>query len=491
MQAILVIAAILLFSFFDPFNIFGSKKKTLKDTPISVTSIREIGELITAEYYGEVLGSLTEINTERLDSNINVLGDLNENFAVAMAEMRKQDFGTGLFKKRRIKNYFDTNYAEIRNDPYFRYLMDYLEEKFNLNNERQVLEHFYDDKNYKGDDISAAVLNDLPKKTKKVFIADKNLLKKQIVMLGRGSVKAGYKFDNFNESNFKYSSASNIIYFIGLKPEILACNINPWFIPEKKVKGFEIILYTRKASDPKYVAEVKEKCVEELRESAMKQDILAKAEINARENLKSFFSLLLGNPVNDVVFLNSKMQVYLSELKLDGKIINNELSVIDSMITEFGDSTAKDSLYDFMDSVRAMPFEFNHKKDTLTCFSSLVNKITDDGEVDSVEYANLKLIGDRVKLTDSLKSTGSIKLSDSINKPYSKFERYFIAKEDSANSAKIDSIRKWAFNRALRIIFENSSKLSISPNTKLVYSKELENDSLINKELDSLKVRGL
>src|SRR3954452_22724098 len=89
-QAILVVAAVLLFSFFDPFNIFGSRKKTLKDTPTSVTSIKQIGELITAEYYGEVLGSLKEVNIEHLDSNINALDELNGNFAQAMADMRKK-----------------------------------------------------------------------------------------------------------------------------------------------------------------------------------------------------------------------------------------------------------------------------------------------------------------------------------------------------------------------------------------------------------------
>jgi hypothetical protein len=471
-QAILVIAAVLLFSFFDPFNIFGSKKKTLKDTPVSVTSIREIGELITAEYYGEVLGSLKEINVEQLDSNINVLNDLNHRFADAMADMREKnlEFKGGIFtnRKRKIENYFDENYADLRNDPYFSSLMDYLEASLHLNNERQVFKYFYDNDKLTGGDISTAILKDLPKNTRQLFIADKQLLKQQIVMLGRGSVKAGYKFDNFNENNFKYITSSNIIYFIGLTPEILSCNINPWFIPEKKVKGFEIILYTGKASDPKYVAEVKDKCVEELRESAMKQEILVKAESNARENLKSFFSLLLGNPVNDVVFLNSKMQVYLYELKLDGKIINSELSVIDSIITN---STNKDSLYDFMDSVRAMPFEFNNKRDSLTCYSSLVNSITDDGVVDSVEYANLK------------------SLSNNINKPYSAFEKYFIPKKDSANSAKIDSTRKWAFNWSLNIIIENSFKLSVSPNAKLVYSKELKNESGIKEELEKLVVK--
>src|SRR3954469_14692057 len=113
--------------------------------------------------------------------------------------------------------------------------MDYLKEQHTLTTERQVFKYFYDNnEKFKEEDISREVLKDLPKDTKKVFIADKQTLKKQIVLLGRGTVKAGYKFDNFSENNFKYSSASNTIYFIGLQPEILSCHINPWFIPEKK-----------------------------------------------------------------------------------------------------------------------------------------------------------------------------------------------------------------------------------------------------------------
>ena len=61
LQIIVVIAAVLVFSWFDPFDFLAPTKRTLKNTPIQIQSIREIGELITAEYYGEVISSLKEV----------------------------------------------------------------------------------------------------------------------------------------------------------------------------------------------------------------------------------------------------------------------------------------------------------------------------------------------------------------------------------------------------------------------------------------------
>lgn len=51
-QVILVVAGVLVFAYFDPFDIFVSNKLSLIDTPAHVKKIREIGELTTAEFYG-------------------------------------------------------------------------------------------------------------------------------------------------------------------------------------------------------------------------------------------------------------------------------------------------------------------------------------------------------------------------------------------------------------------------------------------------------
>src|SRR4029077_12762079 len=46
------------FTFWDPFDIFQQSK--LKQTANLVTSVRDIGQLVTAEYFGEVISSWKE-----------------------------------------------------------------------------------------------------------------------------------------------------------------------------------------------------------------------------------------------------------------------------------------------------------------------------------------------------------------------------------------------------------------------------------------------
>ena len=48
-QIVIVVSAVILLAYFDPFGIFGSKKQQLENTPIELRSIREIGILISAD----------------------------------------------------------------------------------------------------------------------------------------------------------------------------------------------------------------------------------------------------------------------------------------------------------------------------------------------------------------------------------------------------------------------------------------------------------
>src|SRR5205085_9231397 len=175
------------------------------------------------------------------------------------------------------------------------------------------------------------------------------------------------------------------VYLIGMHAEILSCDINPWFIPEKQVKGFELILYTGKANDPKYMSQVKKQCVDKLREAANKAGILDKAEENAHDNLRSFFSLLLGDQFNDVIFMESKPEAYLNEISLDHKITESELPAIDSLLSEFNhdsSTVAKDEMKLFMDTLMKLPFYFRNNIDSLNCFSFLAYDFLQDNQID-------------------------------------------------------------------------------------------------------------
>src|SRR5882762_10514796 len=65
-QALAVVVGVFIFSFFDPFNIFNTKKLRSHDTPTIVAEIKAMGKIITAEYYGEVIKSTGEALVESI-----------------------------------------------------------------------------------------------------------------------------------------------------------------------------------------------------------------------------------------------------------------------------------------------------------------------------------------------------------------------------------------------------------------------------------------
>jgi hypothetical protein len=124
--------------------------------------------------------------------------------------------------------------------------------------------------------------------------------KSQLILLGRGKVQAGFKFNNLNERNVKVDTLHNRIVIVGIEPQLLSCDINPWFVPELGIKGFEIIDVNGKADDVAILQQVKRNCLDSLRCRALNSHILSLALTNAEQNLKQFFALLLNNPAIDV-----------------------------------------------------------------------------------------------------------------------------------------------------------------------------------------------
>ncbi len=452
LQAILVVIAVLLFSFFDPFGIFGSKKQTLVDTPITVSSIKEIGKFISAEYYGEVLSSLNEIYIEKLDSNKDVLRILDNNFREAITELRSLE--KKIKNKNKLTEYFHENYAEVTEHPFYNSYMEYLKKKYNESKEKNVLDKLVDNPKIELN-FDENLLNDLRKETRELFSVNKKTLKQQIVLLGRGWVKAGFNFEKFSPANFKYVSSSRCIYLIGMKPEILSCTINPWFIPEKKVKGFELVLYTGKANDPKLMSQVKEDCLLKLRQAALEQNILGKAEENAKQNLKTFFSLLIEGGIDNVYFADDTLDLYKSEILKDNVIKEDELSTLDSLLSKSGTGSFNSlEVKALIDSVKAKTFYFRNNVSTLTCYSSLAYKVTSDWTVDSLELLQLK------------------ELKKNIETPY-QFEDYWFGEADTL---KNDTRKKW-FDIALNDIEKNTNQLIESEKSKFVRNDKAKTKS--------------
>ena len=424
LQIVLVVAAVLLFSFFDPFGLLKSKKLNLEHTPINVKSIQEIGQLITAEYYGEVLNSLQQsrINqvmeeNDMVEYEYNAIDSLYQ-FAISEFIQDKGSFSTSTWhRKNDLYEYFYYRFSSITDNPYYQDYIKWVLELMDKKNEKQLLAYFYsgEQKAFKEfvdkKEKNANFLNEIQKITDdrlNELSADKKFRKQQIVVLGRGWVKAGIDFGKFTSNNFKYDPGSKTVHLIGLKPEILVCTINPWFIPEKQVKGFEVLLVSRKANQPKYMQIVKEETLKKLRSNAIEANILGQAMKNAEMNLKDFFSLLIPDGVDQIIFHDDFFSYFDVSMTKDS-LNPHTIRTIDSLLVKRfpTDSMEVMSLRDSLKYKRKV-----HVGDTsyaIQRFSALLTFI-DDEELSSGELVQIEKMRDEIQQALALSGKDSLKI---------------------------------------------------------------------------------
>ena len=405
LQIAIVVAAVLLFSFFDPFNLLKSKKLFLENTPVNVKSIREIGQLITAEYYGEVLNSLQQ-------SRINQVIEENETYEDDYKEIHRQyqESITELIddkesykiskwnKKNDLYEYFYYRFSSLTANPYYQDYLLWLLDKMKRKKEKQLLKYFYTDSEKaldafnKIDTILVKNIKEYTDKRLNSLSADKKFRKQQIVVLGRGWVKAGIDFGKFTNQNFKYDKEKKTIHLIGMKPEILSCTINPWFIPEKQVKGFEVILVSRKANRPKFMQIVKEETLKKLRNNALEANILQQAKKNAEVNLKDFFSLLIEDGIDDVIIHDDFFSYFDVSMSKDS-LNPGAMRSIDSLFVRrfYSDSLEVVALRDTIKKHRQI--YIGNAAYKIQRFSSLLSLIEDE-ELSSGELAKMVSIRD-------------------------------------------------------------------------------------------------
>jgi len=354
LDGLIVAALIVAFSLWDPFDFFSSDPK-LRDTPVSLRSIRDIGELITAEYYGEVIESLKESMIYDFDKEqLNVdAADLYNDLISSVILLKEQDdtIRKKLFslknrvKKRNIDRKFGRNFPEVVSHYLYKSLIDniadYNDISINTDTESAVLWHLFKKERNDLEDYLETndEINEVLKEIESYYLVQRTdslnqeKIKKQIIYVGRGWVKAGINFKNFNDKNFWYNKDRQIIYFRDFDPQILNYDINPWFIPEKKIKGFELIVATGKIKHPlEESTKVKIRCKEKLRTQAIEAGILEQAKQNARESLKHLFSVLLNTEIKDVIFTRNKYEYLYKEVARDSVIETDEAEMLALMI---------------------------------------------------------------------------------------------------------------------------------------------------------------
>jgi len=344
MDIVLVVGLILGFTFLDPFGLFMNTKT--KATANLVTGIRDIGELVTAEYYGEVISSWKEYKLTRYpsDSLIRHAENLYTGIVLALAGSNKNE----AVKRVRIFK----SVEEVENDLYQKFLAflgnRFLDKKFSkiydekeeaLKNkrEKEILEAVHKRvaraKTNLSDSMFRIFVSQVPdfvydfpdfytSVTQNHLVKGK-VRKKNIVLIGRGSVKAGFDFGTLTKDNFLLDLDRKTVHFFGFKPKVLDADINPWFIPERRVKGFELVDYSGDVNfeDAKLV---KKHCKEKLLAQARKADIIGKAEENGKEALGQFFALLLDESGIQVAFHTSPFDHDLAIIAEDSLIDMSE-----------------------------------------------------------------------------------------------------------------------------------------------------------------------
>lgn len=389
LQIVIVVAAVLAFSIFDPLGILNFKKQTLEHTPISVRSVQEIGKLISAEYYGEVLTSLQESIIAEIEESKaeeeDELKDLQDQFREGVIDMweNKGSIRFGPFKKgRKLYDLFYEDNPSLTEHPYYQTYIQKVLEKYKVRDERRLLKDFY---NYKSLEelehmLDSAIITETAfdkarKEQLEIITADRKFRKRQIVVLGRGWVKAGIDFGKFTDRNFKYDRDNRTIHLVGMKPHILISTINPWFIPGKQ-KGFEVVVITRKAKRPQYMQKVKARSLEKLRQNAIRAGIITQARINAEETLKNFFSLLIPEGVDKVIIHDDFFSYYDKSLLTD-KLSATIMESVDSLMTaRFKEDSA--SVVGMRDSLKNKQVFLQGKGYRVQRYSSRLQMVEDE-----------------------------------------------------------------------------------------------------------------
>ena len=298
-------------------NIFKKQHLMIDETPIVVKEIKEIGELTTSEFYGEVYADLNEVYAEMLDEKGDSIRRNPAKFYEDYPGLKGyladiQDFrGTELFYESESKNY------ELFLSDYYKTLEDYrlqeaeLKDKISTTNsssERKKLQR------------RLSALKDQTVEQKKTYLKRKETFnanekrfreqknnfrderkKRNLVYIGRGWVKAGVNFkDISDEEIFIDDSDSLYIHVLIPEPKILDADVNPWFVytKKKKIKGFELFIaktgsmLSRDNFTDKEINAVKHKCKEKLQEAAIEKGLLVNAKSSAQTTLGNFFHLL-------------------------------------------------------------------------------------------------------------------------------------------------------------------------------------------------------
>ena len=236
--------------FITVFWVACKQSPVLKDTVLSLKEIKEIGELVTAEYYGEVISghslllvndsampvfykSLEKIRSElalnrekigkEFDAGITAntieIGRINEKKIVLFRDRKIKKLEKKIEKKEKKKQKQQANIATKIHSEDYEASLKFVMDATGIKRKKNLLELIEKEKN------DTVIFETYKTHIKDCFVEDK----KELVYIGRGAVKVGYNLKQLDSTNIFFSENRDTVYLLDFDPYITDLDINPYF----------------------------------------------------------------------------------------------------------------------------------------------------------------------------------------------------------------------------------------------------------------------
>lgn len=249
---------------FNPFKWFFRDRLSLRPTLVELARTVEIEQLITTEYFGEVLTSLNE-----------VYADLELDIPVVYQKLHQLFSDTTGVDSTLISFY--TRTLE------YKYIHNILRPK---NVDQYLAENPF------GAFVANGFYARIQQKLK--LIKDNN----QLVYLARGKVRATFDIkDIIANVTGRYENDTLYVSLGKIQPHILS-TINPWFVHpredfEQGIPGYVVIREKNIESDFEYIRQVRLHAEKKLKNLAIEQDIVERAAVSLKRTLAWLLSLVV------------------------------------------------------------------------------------------------------------------------------------------------------------------------------------------------------
>ncbi len=315
-------------------NIFKKQKLVIDNTPVLIKEIKELGELTTCEFYGEVYADLNEVYDDLIENSKDSISMNPDAYFQEYSGLEDYMSKFSGYKNKELEFNSASVKYEAQLSEHIKKLETYKDddkklkddiamatdgkEKKQLETRNNVLIGNIQSENKAFESIKNNFKNISNDYTEKRVDFWESRKKRNLVYIGRGWVKAGINLKNLTEDDIIIDEDDSVsIQILISDPVILDADINPWFIytDDKKVKGYEVfmaktgsILSDKNFTD-KEVTQLKIKCKEKLKIDALEKGLLKNASSSATKTLENFFRLIGFKKVSVRFKSNTKLVV--------------------------------------------------------------------------------------------------------------------------------------------------------------------------------------